>query len=440
MLIYAEQSSPRLNYMVEFLNREIFLEDASICTDVEQFRLYGGTKINYSASRITEQEFHLTPVTLLFENDIRQQAIVCFEWMGMKAFFATSGGDYPFDLLAASFYLISRYEEYLPYTEDEYGRYAHTNSLAFREGFLNEPLVNNWMMKWQGMLQEMFPNHLFRKKSFKFIPTYDIDMMYAYASKGLFRTIGGFCKSVIKGEARSAWHRIRVLQGKAKDPYDAYEWLDALHLYCRSKPIYFFLVAQEQQGYDRNLPTDSPAFQELINYYASTYKVGVHPSWQSSIAADGSILREELEWMEAVADTPISKSRQHYIKFSLPRHFERLLELDVTQEYSMGYGSINGFRASTCSSYNWFNLSKNKSTDLLIYPFCFMDANAYYEQKLSPTEAYAELMRYYSAVKKVQGCMITIWHNNFLGTAAEFKGWREVYEIFMKEDVYWDAG
>ncbi|GAO41830.1 DUF7033 domain-containing protein [Flavihumibacter petaseus] len=439
MLIYAKELSPRLHYMIDFLNREIFVLEARLTTDLQVFHHYEGARINYSPDRLTDREYHIVPVGLLAESDLRGWEISCFRWEGLKAFFATQGGDLPFDILSAIFYLISRYEEYLTTVPDSFGRFHHVNSLAYREGFLHEPLVNYWLVKWQSLLQEKFPEYLFRRKSFKFIPTYDIDMMYAYAAKGWYRTMGGIGKHLLQGDLKSAWKRINVLRGKEKDPYDAYEWLDALHLYCRSKPVYFFLVAKERQGVDRNIPTDTKAFQELIHYYAATYKIGVHPSWQSSVATDGRILKEELEWLEAVADVPISKSRQHFLKFSLPLHYERLLALDVTQEFSMGYGTTNGFRASICSSYNWFNLAKNESTELTIYPFCFMDANALYEQKLNPQEAYAELMRYYAAVKKVQGCFITIWHNNFLGTDPAFIAWRNVYELFMKEDAYWDA-
>jgi hypothetical protein len=105
----------------------------------------------------------------------------------------------------------------------------------------------------------------------------------------------------------------------------------------------------------------------------------------------------------------------------------------------MGYGTTNGFRASVAASFYWFDLEKNETTPLQLYPFCFMDANAFYEQKLSAMQAYEELRRYYTSIKKVNGLMITIWHNTFLGTDINFKGWREVYELFMKEDVYWDA-
>ena len=83
-------------------------------------------------------------MSLLFENKITEQSIECFEVNGNKAFFKTEG-DFPFDIFAASFYLFSRYEEYLPHQKDMYGRYAHENSLAFKESFLDQPLINIWL-------------------------------------------------------------------------------------------------------------------------------------------------------------------------------------------------------------------------------------------------------------------------------------------------------
>jgi hypothetical protein len=97
----------------------------------------------------------------------------------------------------------------------------------------------------------------------------------------------------------------------------------------------------------------------------------------------------------------------------------------------MGYGSINGFRASIATSYYWFDLKREEKTKLLIHPFCFMDANSYYEENLSPEAALEELMQFYNATKSVNGTLITIWHNNFLGADEEFAGWKEVYQKFV---------
>jgi hypothetical protein len=67
-----------------------------------------------------------------------------------------------------------------------------------------------------------------------------------------------------------------------------------------------------------------------------------------------------------------------------------------------------------------------------------MDANAFYEQKLTPSQAFTEIQYYHDVIKKIDGTMISIWHNNFFGNDPLFKGWTEVYEVFLDEVVYWD--
>jgi hypothetical protein len=94
---------------------------------------------------------------LHFEDSIKEQNISCFEHNGFKEFFKTTG-DYPFDIFAASFYLLVRYEEYLSHKKDMYGRYAHENSLAFKEGFLNFPLINIWIEDFKKYLKQKFLN------------------------------------------------------------------------------------------------------------------------------------------------------------------------------------------------------------------------------------------------------------------------------------------
>ena len=99
----------------------------------------------------------------------------------------------------------------------------------------------------------------------------------------------------------------------------------------------------------------------------------------------------------------------------------------------MGYGSINGFRSSVASSFYWYNLEKEEQTALRIHPFCFMDANSFYEQRQNAEQTLTELMHYLSVCKQVNGNLITIWHNNFLGISNEFNGWKEMYERFIAQ-------
>lgn len=436
LLIYSNTITPRLQYIIDFFSKELFDEPIRLTTDPELFRQYDGPRLNYSDSDFSEKEFFIKNTPLLFEKDIRKQTIECFELNFHKAFFPTKG-DFPFDLFAAAFYLLSRYEEYLSHQKDEYGRFAHTESLAFKEGFLQQPLVNIWIDDFKKAILRKFPQLIFRRSSFKCLLTYDVDIAYSYKHKGLLRNAGGFIRSAMKREWKMIRERWNVLTGIEKDPFDCFEWLDALHLYCRIKPYYFFLVAKKTGKYDKNNSTADKVFSELIEYYAQTYKVGIHPSWQS--ADDSRLLKEEIEWLEVVVDKPVTYSRQHYIRLNMPQTYKQLIAHGIEKDFSLGYGSINGFRASVCSSYYWYNLEKEETSSLLLYPFCFMDANSFFEQKNTPQQAYEELIGYYNRVKKHNGIFISIWHNHMLGTTSQFAGWRQLFELFMKETVYWDA-
>ncbi len=159
-------------------------------------------------------------------------------------------------------------------------------------------------------------------KDFKFIPTYDIDIAYSYKYKGLKRNLGGLLQIC---RQRSRWNylldRWDVLFNKKKDPFDSYEWLDSLHLYCRTRAYYFFLLAKKQMGVDKNISPDKPALQSLIAYHASGYTVGIHPSWQSG--DEQAVLMEEVDELEKIIKTPVKYSRQHYIRMTLPTNLQQ---------------------------------------------------------------------------------------------------------------------
>jgi hypothetical protein len=446
MLLFSTHITPRLTYIVDFVGSELLDGPApiTITTDKAAFAAATGPRINYSDQHIAGC-FSIRPAaarpaptgaaSLLFESGVRAIEIECFPFRDQKAFFATEG-DFPFDLFSAAFYLLTRYEEYLPHDKDEYGRYAHTNSLAWREGFLDQPLVNGWLQEFKTALSLYYPGLIFRYPVFKFIPTYDIDSAYAYLHKGWRRNAGGALKALAAGKWQQVKERIRVLRGHGQDPFDVYEWLDSLHLYCRMRPYYFILAAARRKGVDGNTPIRGEGLQELIRYHAIGSRLGVHPSWQSG--DQEILLKEEIGWMERISGQKIIRSRQHYIRFTLPVTYRRLLQYGIGQDFSMGYGSINGFRASVASSFYWYDLEKEEKTGLRLFPFCFMDANAYYEQRYTAAQAMAELLQYYRQIRKVNGLMVTIWHNSILGRDPEFAGWREVYEVFLKEEVYWD--
>jgi hypothetical protein len=428
--IYTQAPSSRVDYIFSTLLNALGVKDFIVTTDLTFFSQQAETKINYSAQRITDNEFWIQPANLLFETGIKEQEITCFNYPSSKAFFKTPDCDFPFDIFAASFYLISRYEEYLPHKKDMYGRYAHENSLAYKENFLQLPLVNLWLKEFGEKLTKKLPSLPLNPKPFTFLPTYDIDIAFSYLHKSAARNLGGFIKSMWHSDWALVTERMNVLFGKQQDPFDSYQWLNELHDAHQLKPLYFFLVPAKNKEYDKNILPEKQVMKKLIKQHAERYEVGIHPSWQSG--DEPTLLKQEIEKLEKIIGKKITKSRQHYIRMDLPDTYTRLIDAGIAEDYSMGYGSINGFRASYCLPYLWYDLRKEETTNLTIYPFCYMDANSYYEQHFNCEEALKEMTHYYNITRQVNGWFITIWHNHFLGTDKMFRGWREVYRTFCQ--------
>lgn len=395
-----------------------------------EFLDHPAPRINYSSEKIAADEFWMQPHTLLFEKEIRQQNIDCFEVNNNKVFFKTEG-DLPFDIFAASFYLLSRYEEYLPHQKDKYGRYAHENSLAFKEKFLQVPLINIWLQYFKEKLKQKFPAFTIHYSPFTFLPTYDIDEAYSYRHKDWYRSAGAAIKDLLKGRLNKFRLRRQVLNNKAGDPFDSYDWIDNLHRPHQLKARYFFLVPGKTGRYDRNILPKERALQALLKHHADKYAIGIHPSWQSG--DDPLLIKKEIQTIEHITKIKVTSSRQHFIRFELPGTLRQLIDAGIKEDFSMGYGSINGFRASVASPFYWYDLEKEQTTYLLLYPFCYMEANSFYEQKFTPEQALEEMRHYHNEVKKVNGTLITIWHNTFLGTDERFKGWRECYKKFFDQ-------
>jgi hypothetical protein len=430
VLLYTELVSPRLEYITNFI-QSIIGESITITTDEELFIQSTQVKISYSSEAICTQAYHIQPQGLLFENSIEPIDILITSCREQICFFASQNDSHGFDIWSAIFYLITRYEEYLPHEKDSYGRYAHTNSLAYRYQFLHLPLVNIWL---QDLLQRLWTAQNGQRSTvngqrFAFTPTYDIDIAFAHQHQSIVKNIGGFFKDLMRGDLEKVIERANVYSGTAKDPFDTYEWLDDIHKKYQLQPIFFFLLAAKRGIYDKNIPPKKKGMQQLLQQHYSKYLVGIHPSWQSG---DNDVLvLQEKQALERITHAACTKSRQHYIRLSLPETYRKLVAAGITDDYSMGYGSINGFRASVASSFFWFDLKKNKATNLLIHPFCWMDANSYFEQQLSADDALLELKDYYNIVKQVGGNCTIILHNSFLTEQPQWLPWRKMYEAFL---------
>jgi hypothetical protein len=429
LVILTADISPRHRYIFGYLLRIFCGVDCSF-RDLSEDRSQptGVPVIAYTEDRV-EGAFHIRPQGILSRTGIPEEPSVVDRSGRLPFFYPCPDADFPFDVFGAAFYLLSRAEEYHGHAPDPFGRYHHIHSLAYRNDFLDLPLIDGWMADLRQALIRTFPSVSFKAPAFEFRPTYDVDLAWAFRSRGIVRTIGGLLKSLSRLHFRDFCLRLKVLSGLHQDPFDAYDRLERLHHAYGLKPVHFFLLASKVKGVDRNISPQDKDLSVLIERHARQYPVGMHPSWQSG--DDPAIFQGEKDSLEGMIGREVTMSRQHYLRMQLPDTYRRLIDHGITADHSMGYGSANGFRASVSRSFPWYDLLEERETSLMVHPFCFMDATAFHELGMYPQEAFRQMEGYLQVIRESGGSMMTIFHNSMLGTDKLYKGWYEMYVRFL---------
>jgi hypothetical protein len=431
ILILVPKETNRLFYTMQLMLTRLLGLEIQLTRDLTYFIQYDGPKFSYGVN-VDKKFLFFAATNLLFESKISAKELKYLNYEGGLVLFAVIDKDsvLPFDPFAASFYLVSRYEEYLPHIRDNHNRFLAAGSDAYKQGYLQKPLVNIWSLKIKDVLQKRFPGISFTTPVFKFIPTIDVDAAYAFKNKGFTRALGGILKSLQNKDYGEVRQRIRVLFNLEHDPFDTFEFQMLLQEKYKYRAIYFFLLADYGPN-DKNIPYNNRYFQRLIRYLADYAEIGIHPSYASSLQP--SLIVMETERLSKILKLEIIHSRQHFLKLSLPETYRNLINNDIINDYTMGYAEAPGFRASICTPFPFFDLDHDAPTPLIIHPFAVMDGTLHDYLKLSPQKATEAINELIAEVKKVGGTFIPLWHNTTLNDVGEFKGWLDVYIRMVEE-------
>lgn len=423
-LIYVEQISERLKYIeiTFFTQRDIPIV---FTNNLQSFREFEGSKLNYSHLELGDCET-LIPAAILSESKIRNIDVSTEIWQNQKVL---SFDTIP-DPLGTLFYLISRYEEYLPSVRDMHDRYLAKNSVQTIHFDLNEQtserVLHAFLANYFG---ELFHEY---KQSIQasFVPTFDIDNTFAFQWKEGWRSWLSGIKDFLNGNKERRILRKQVQAGERKDPYDSFE--EIRQVFEKHEGYVFWLLGDLKQ-YDKNIAWNHPKHQRLIREIDKSAEVGLHPSYVSNV--EPSRLGVEKNRLETILSKRVSSSRQHFLKLNIPLTYERLLENEFSHDYSMGYAEITGFRAGTAHPFRWFNLVTNSTTELWIHPFAYMDGTLNEYLKLAPKDAVLQVNQLIKEVKTYGGDFSFLWHNESFAESGIWKGWRTVYE---ESEYYWN--
>ena len=434
--IYSEQDSPRLRYILNELFHEMHGFDIELVFDVEEFYAIPDDcpKICYSQEHIGNSLW-IEPNELLFETKIEPQRIEIDLWEDTAYFFRTGkdkSDSIPYDVFSAAFYLISRYEEYLPHVEDQHGRFRAEDSLAFKNNFLEEPVIDIWMHKLLDRLYSLFPKMERSKRQYRHLKTIDVDNVFAYRHKGPFINGIHILKDLLNGRTNLATQRLKVIFRLQKDPYFNLEELgNTLSAY--SADTIFFFHCGCYGKHDKKVWLPSYAYVQIRKQLAKTFKVGLHPSYRS--AHSKWIFNTEKNILEQHTKKTITCCRSHYLLFRLPEDYRMLESLGITDDYTMGYSNNPGFRAGTSLPFHFYDLESERASQLTIHPLAVMDKTLHSNMKLSATEAENYLLGMANKVRKVNGEFVSLFHNENQTDAEGFgwEGWNDMYKDFLKK-------
>lgn len=410
LLICTEKIYPRISYVFQHIFGNILGVDFLFCHDLERFNNHNGPKIIYSQSSFTGC-LNFKKHGFIDETIIAEQDLAFADYNGLKIPFAVNNSVFDFDVFAASFYFLSRYEEYTSLERDEHLRFEGKSSLAYKNGFLELPLIDEWAFEIASIIKERFPAFEIKQRQFTYIPTLDIDRPFYFKNEGFIKKLAKF-----------------VLGGFKKDPFDVYRqvanWDKAFNL----STIYFFLVGNKHVN-DVSPGSTNKLYQSVIQQAVKTHQIGIHPSYFAALNTE-EVLAEK-DCLAEISKTEIGISRQHYLMLRLPETYRALIDAGIKADYTLAFADVAGFRASTCTPFFWYDLKLEKITDLTLFPTSVMDQTLRRYMALSPEEGLGFIQRLMQNVKTVNGTFISLWHNESVNDFGVWKGWKTVYEQML---------
>ncbi|MBR1798688.1 MAG: polysaccharide deacetylase family protein [Bacteroidales bacterium] len=432
LTVFVPKLTNRVGYTLKVLFTRLMRVDYCITTDAAHFATLTTPTLCYAPERVG-QGVYLKSCNLLFSTTIEEQRLQCRKEADGVIMFPVYGGgtDLPFDPLAAIFFMISRYEEYLPFKLDAHGRFGVQQSVAYREDFVMQPVVEQWGERIAELLRRHFPELKIVHRQFMYLQTIDIDAAWCYKHKGFGRNMAGLVRDAVKP---NSWprvvQRLRVMLRREPDPFDTYDFIISHSPRKVGGHLLFFALVADYDHYDKPISHLEPHLRHLMMHLGDYAKIGLHPGYYTM--EQPSQFDVEKQRLEAMLHRNVLRSRFHYLRMRLPYAYRILLHAGVQTDYSMGFADGSGFRAGISIAYPFFDLERDIETTLDIQPFCTMDTSQRMYQGLTADEAVQQSRSLIDELKTTGGTFCSVCHNQNLSAFEGWEPWREAYADVAK--------
>ncbi|MBP1664169.1 MAG: hypothetical protein H6Q19_1309 [Bacteroidetes bacterium] len=323
------------------------------------------------------------------------------------------------DIIASSFFLLSRYEEIISRNiRDSHGRFPGIKSLPFRAGFLQRPVVDEYGRLLRKLLRETGLDICEPEENFsKIYLTHDADQLAHYRN---IRGMGGAVLCFFKNPAESLKAVESFAGGIKNDPWFTFPWLfdlaDKLKNKKQEEKIENIVFIKTGGG---ELMTDKPLHDIRGRDFYTLFKlckqhdvkIGLHPSYQAGMKPE--YIKNEKKVLDETISQNTTYTRNHFLMSREPEDMQALIEAGLTDDFTMAYADITGFRLGTCRAVKWINPATLELTLLTLHPLTMMDntlSDGRY-MNLKTDEAFLFTKTMIDLVRKHNGELVLLWHN-----------------------------
>ena len=319
------------------------------------------------------------------------------------------------DLVASAYFLVSRYEEILHRDlRDEHGRFPGRESLPCLAGFIDRPVVDEYgrlLRKWLNesgvKVEELVP--FIRNVNL----THDVDAPF------FCRTWRNVVRRVLSGHNPVAAVRDKY-KPLEQDLYYTFPWMLKQDMILQQKvgesrcrSILFFKAGgktkQDKPRYDLR-GKDIVALFDLCREYGAT--TGLHSSYQAG--QEPSLIIPEKKNLENAFGAEVLHNRHHFLASREPKDMEYLERAGITDDYTIGYADVAGFRLGTSLPIRFINpVTRRISSSLMLHPLIIMDSTLNERKYMNFTFDSAEeyCLRLIENVRNANGELTLLWHN-----------------------------
>ena len=312
------------------------------------------------------------------------------------------------DIVAASFFMLTRWEEMATTERDVHGRFSAGQSLAWRAGFLERPVVNEYVEILWALLQKAGLRQKRKARTFSIVPTHDVDhpFMFYNPYKTLKAIVSPF---IINNNRRDSYTYLKYFL-KRKDPFDTHDVFLELAGRSGCQPWFFFIAGGAHQ-YD---PVDLSGHRK-VKFLIKKLKekkagIGFHPSY--STYNDAEFFQKEKNKIEKAFGLSVVAGRQHYLRFALPLTWRIWEEAGMEWDSTLGYPDSPGFRCGVCYEFPVFDIEQRIQLNLTERPLIVMDMTLIAYLGLPVAQAMEKVKKLMLEVEKYDGEFVFLWHNS----------------------------